>query len=143
VIVPDVNVLVHAWEPSSPEHVPCREWLEAAANSTRTLGLQPVVSSGCVRVLTHPRIFRQPAPAAAVLERIAALRRRPNVVELFPGPRAWELFAELCRVTAARGNEVPDAYIAAVTIEHGGTLVSADRGLSRFPGLDVRHPFDG
>lgn len=39
-----------------------------------------------------------------------------------------------CRA-GARGNLVPDAFLAALAIEHRATLVTSDRGFARFPGL--------
>ncbi len=41
---------------------------------------------------------------------------------------------------AVRGNLVPDAYLAALAIEIGAELISADRDFTRFPGLRWRHP---
>lgn len=141
-IVPDVNVLVHAWQASSPQHEPYRMWLEETVNGTEVLGLAHNVLSGAVRVLTHPRVFERPADAAAVLDRVEGLREQPSTVDLMPTDRTWANFAELCRTTGARGNDVPDAYIAALTISNGGTLVTADRGFGRFPALRWAHPLD-
>lgn len=142
-IVPDVNVLVHAWQPSSPQHEALRTWLEEAVNGSEVLGLAHTVLSGSVRVLTHPRVFERPADAGEVLERVARLREQANTVDLMPTDRTWPEFAELCRTIGARGNDVPDAYIAALTISNGGTLVTADRGFTRFANLRCRHPLDG
>lgn len=33
-----------------------------------------------------------------------------------------------------------DAHLAALAVEHGATLMSADRGFARFPGLRFRNP---
>jgi predicted nucleic acid-binding protein len=59
-----------------------------------------------------------------------------------PGPRHWPLFSTLCRRVNARGNTVPDAYLAALAIEHDAEWYSADRGFARFPGVRYRHPLD-
>lgn len=139
----DVNVLVNAWQPSAPQHAEYRHWLERLVNEPMPVALAPMVLSGAVRVLTHPRIFERPNSSAEVLERIDALRQRRNVVELSPGKRHWALFGALCRETHAQGNDVPDAFLAALAIESGSTWITADRGFCRFPGLDWRHPFDG
>jgi len=37
-------------------------------------------------------------------------------------------------------NVVPDAYLAALAIEHGATWVTSDQGFARFPGLTWRTP---
>jgi predicted nucleic acid-binding protein len=44
------------------------------------------------------------------------------------------------RKTASKGNAVPDAFLAAMAIEQGATLISADRSFARFPRLMWRHP---
>lgn len=69
------------------------------------------------------------------LAHIDQLRRNPSVIAISPGPRHWEIFADLCREVAARGSLVADAAHAAVAIEHGATWVTFDRDFGRFPGL--------
>ena len=48
----------------------------------------------------------------------------------------------LCRAANAKGNLIPDAYLAALAIESGTEWITADRDFSRFPGLQWRHPLD-
>lgn len=48
----------------------------------------------------------------------------------------------LCREAGARGNLVPDAYLAALAIESGSEWITMDRNFSRFKGLRWRHPAD-
>lgn len=102
-----------------------------------------MVLSGFLRVATNPRAFPDPTPIEIALGVASAWRDRANHVALEPGPRHWRIFTDLCLRTGARGNAVPDAYLAALTIENGGVLVSADRGRARFPDLRTRHPLDG
>lgn len=93
-----------------------------------------------MRVATHPRIFDPPASTSAALAFAHALRSQPNAVLVAPGSRHWEIFGRLCRAAEARGNLVPDAYLAALAIESGSEWVTTDRDFSRFPGLRWRHP---
>jgi predicted nucleic acid-binding protein len=58
------------------------------------------------------------------------------------GDRHWDIFAALCRKTRARGNHIPDAFLAALAIESGSEFVTADRGFARNPELRWRHPLD-
>jgi toxin-antitoxin system PIN domain toxin len=141
-ILPDVNVLVYAFREDAPEHRQYRKWLLERVESSEAFGLSELVLSGVVRVLTHPRVFDPPTPIAAALEYCDALRAQPNVVVLSPGERHWEIFSTLCTRVRAKGNVVPDAYHAALSIEHGCEWVTADRGFARFPGLRWRHPLD-
>jgi toxin-antitoxin system PIN domain toxin len=98
------------------------------------------VLSGFVRVVTHPRVFVEPTPPAQALAFCDALRMRPNAVLVTPGPRHWQIFAGLCAGTGARGNLVPDAYLAALAIESGSAWATADRDYDRFSGLAVVRP---
>jgi len=61
---------------------------------------------------------------------------------LAPGKRHWAIFTRLCRDVEAKGNLVPDAYLAALAIESGCEWVTTDRDFARSSGLRWRHPLD-
>jgi len=67
---------------------------------------------------------------------------QPDAAVLSPGPRHWQIFTGLCAESGARGNLVPDAYLAALAIETGSEWISTDRDYRRFRGLRLRHPLD-
>jgi uncharacterized protein len=142
VLIPDVNVLVYAFRADSPRHEEYRGWLERRLKSKEAFGLSDLVLSGVLRILTHPRVFAPPTPTAPALAFVAALRERPNVVLITPGPRHWEIFTGLCRTSGARGNLIADAYHAAMAIEHGAEWITTDRDYTRFPGLRSSHPLE-
>lgn len=133
-------MLVYAFHEGAPDHDRYRGWLTAAVESDESLGISDHVLSGFVRVATHPRIFSPPAPVERALAFAAALRTQPNAVAVSPGPRHWEIFERLCLAVGAKGNLVPDAYLAALAIESGSEWNTTDRDFSRFPGLRWRHP---
>ena len=138
----DVNVLVYAYREDSPNHEPYRRWLERLIQGEETYGITDFVVSGFLRVVTHPRIFSPPSDIGSAIEFASQVRNQPNCVQIFPGPRHWSIFTRLCQQANARGNLVPDAYLAALAIESGSVWVSADRDYSRFPGLKWRHPLE-
>jgi hypothetical protein len=138
----DVNVPVYAHRAEAPNHADHLAWLDAARGGAEPLGLAPVVASGFLRVVTHPRVFKEPTPIELALEFLDLLRASPATVPVAPGERHWEIFAALCRRLGARGNQVPDAFLAAIAIEQGATWVSSDRGFAGFPGLRWAHPLD-
>ena len=141
-ILPDVNVLIYAYSDDAPDHQAHREWLRTVVDSESRFALSDLVLSGFLRIVTNPRAASRPASVAEALLFVEALRGRPNCVRVAPGARHWEIFARLCRNVAARGNLVPDAYLAALAIESGSELMTTDRDFSRFPGLRWRHPLD-
>ena len=139
-ILPDVNVLIYAYREDAAEHRPYRVWLERAMGGDEPIGLADSVISGVVRIVTHPKIFRPPSPIDDALGFIEDLFAQPAAIRLSPGRRHWIIFARLCREIRARGNLVPDAFLAALALEHGCELVTNDTDFARFKGLRWRHP---
>lgn len=115
-------------------------WLDEMVNGDEAFGLSDLVLSGFLRVVTHPRVFARPSPLVEALAFADTIRERQNRVDVRPGPRHWDIFASLCADVAAKGNLIPDAYLAAMAIESGCEWITTDRGFARFPGLRWRHP---
>jgi len=141
-ILPDVNILVHAHREDSEHHPVCAQWLRQVIDDDLAYGMSELVLSGFVRIVTHPKIFTDPSPLADALAFAEQVRSQPHCVILRPGDRHWEIFCRLCREAGARGNLVPDAYLAALAIESGSEWITMDRDFSRFKGLRWRHPAD-
>jgi toxin-antitoxin system PIN domain toxin len=139
----DVNVLVHALRDDAERHEEYRSWLDDVRRGPEPVGLADVVVSGFVRVVTHPKVFRTPTQLSVAFEFVDSLRTSPAFVPIAPGTRHWSIFTDLCRATEARGNDVPDTFLAAIAIENGATWCSADRGFARYPTLRWEHPLDG
>ncbi len=136
----DVNVLVYAHREDAQGHEGYRRWLERLANGEEAFAVADIVFSGFMRIVTHPKVFNRPSPLHHALAFIEELRRRPTFVPLMPGVRHWNIFVRLCRDTQAKGNLIPDAYLAALAIETGSEWISTDGDYARFPGLRWRHP---
>jgi len=139
-ILLDVNVLVYAFRGDIPRHAEYRAWLLAASAGDTACGASDAVLSGFIRIVTHPRIFTPPAQVEDALGFIDKLRARPSYVHVVPGRRHWRIFDHLCCEAGAKGNLVPDAYLAATALEVGAELATADRGFARFRGLRWQHP---
>lgn len=140
-ILPDVNVLVYALRDASSYHTECRSWLDDLMHGDEAFGMSELVLSGFVRIVTHPRIFDPPTKLADALDFVAALRSAPGYTVTRPGPRHWDIFANLCRHARARGSLVSDAYLAALAIESGSEWTTTDGDFARFSGLRWRRPF--
>ena len=138
----DVNVLVYAHRTDAPEHKRYAAFVNEMLTSSSTFGLSNLVLSGFLRVVTHPRVFKKPSPLSAALTFVETLQAAPNAAPVIPGPRHWLIFRELVAKQRLRGNEIPDAYLAAIAIEAGAEWASSDRGFARFEELRWRHPLD-
>ncbi|HEX6962031.1 MAG TPA: type II toxin-antitoxin system VapC family toxin [Lacipirellula sp.] len=141
-LLTDVNVLIYAAERRSPDHERYKQWLDELINGDEAYGVSDLVLSAFLRIVTNPRIHNQPMELLAAIAFAESIRNQPTCVVIQPGPRHWGLFTDLCRRVSARGNLVPDAYLAALAIESGSEWITTDRDYARFPGLRWRHPLD-
>ena len=136
----DVNVLVGAQRnDESPNSQTMRRWLEDALAGHQPIGISELALSAMVRLVTHPRLFEQPSAPSEAIAFADALLAAPQVTVVRPGGRHWAIFSELITEHRLRGNDVPDAYYAAIALEQGATIVSADRGFRRF-GIRILDP---
>lgn len=140
-ILPDVNVLVHAFRADSPQHAKARGWLDGVVNGESRYAIAPLVLSGVIRVVTHPRVFSRPSPLDEALMYCNQLLNQSHCVPIREGDRHWEIFSRLCAACDARGNIVPDAWLAALAIESGCEWITLDRDFARFEGLKWRLPW--
>ncbi len=134
-VLPDVNVLVSAYRDDAVAHASCYKWLRNVFEGEEPFGVSDIVLSGFLRIVTHPGIFILPSPADDALEFIDEMRDQPHCVPVSPGQRHWEIFSRLYLEVGARGNLVPDAYLAALAIESGCEWITLDRDFARFEGL--------
>lgn len=133
-------MVVAAHRADATNHASIRSWLERLIHGQATFGVPSIVLSGFLTIVTHPRIFTEPATLHQALAFTEVIRSRASFVEVSPGPRHWSIFTSLCEAADARGNRVPDAYLAALAIESGSEWVTLDRGFARFPDLRWRLP---
>jgi len=140
VILPDVNVLIYAFRRDSAYHNVCKPWLETVANDDAQFGVSPLALSAVARIVTNPRIFREPSAIEEVFAFCDRLMSRSNCEIVTPGERHWAIFKRLCAEGDARGTLVADAWFAALAIERGCVWISFDRDYARFPGLEWRTP---
>ncbi|SDW62952.1 hypothetical protein SAMN05421882_101941 [Nitrosomonas communis] len=136
----DMNVLIYAHREDTLQHSEYREWLESVINSTVSYGYSELVLSGFLRVATHPRIFEVPSTLSSAVRFTSQVRDSQNAVCLAPGPMHWKIFLGCMEQIDAKGNDIVDAYHAALAMEWNCVWVTTDKGFKRFKGLKVRHP---
>lgn len=141
-LLPDVNVLVYAARVESPRHPEYRVWLHDLVNGASDFAMSDSVLAAFLRVVTNPRVFRTPTPVSVAVEFVEGIADSQCCRLLRPGTRHLGIFLDLCRSLRLGGNDIPDAYLAALAIESGSEWVTTDRGFARFPALRWRHPLD-
>ena len=139
-ILVDVNILLYAEDSSSPHHTMVRPWWDALMSGSDVAALCWHSLNGFLRVATQPKIFTQPLTPAAACVKVRGWLNHPNACLVNPGPRHWMEYEKLIAATAATGNLLMDAHLAALAIEHGIGLASCDTDFARFPGLHWINP---
>jgi uncharacterized protein len=142
-VLVDTNVLIYAHRRDAERHQEYKAWMQAMVNGLEPYAVSDFALTGMVRVVTNPKIY--PHDAATINEALAfagQVRNQPHAHVISPGPSFWEIFARLCQQVNARAKLVPDAYLAALAIEHGCEFISTDSDFRRFPGLRWRHPLN-
>ncbi|MCK6685837.1 MAG: PIN domain-containing protein [Thermoanaerobaculia bacterium] len=136
----DANVLLYLFDEASPHHAPCKHLLEGGLQKNEIWGVAWPVLTAFLRLSTDKRVFTDPMSIEEAAEAVESLLGHSQVVLLEPGKRFWALFRQLLEQAQVRGPLVSDAFLAALAIEKGALLVSADRDFSRFPGLKWMNP---
>lgn len=139
-IVPDVNLLVYAYNRDAREHDAARRWWEGLLSGTESVGLPWAVSCGFIRLMTHPAVLTTPLPPDRAVAHVRSWFDRANVETLDPGPRHLEVLGRLLGDVGVAGNLTTDAHIAALAIERQCEVHSNDVDFARFSGLRWRNP---
>ncbi len=139
-IIPDVNLLVYAYDSGSRRHDAAREWWEALMNGTGSVGIPWAVILGFIRITTHSRVLENPLEVNGACSRVRAWLARPNAIVIHPGARHADILFKLIEAAGTGGNLTTDAHLAALAIEHQAEVHSTDADMARFPGLRWVNP---
>jgi uncharacterized protein len=140
VILPDINVLVHAHNSDSPVHDPARDFWDRCLAGPEGVGLAWVTLLGFIRIATHPKILLRPLPVAEVVRRIAAWLELPHFHIPVPSDDHFKRLAEALQLLGSAGNLTTDAHLAVLAMERGYVLHTTDTDFGRFAGLRWVNP---
>jgi uncharacterized protein len=139
-ILIDANLLVYAHVASFPQHEAARHWLDRQLNGFARVGLPWPSLLAFLRLVTNPRVFERAEPVEQAWAQVSNWLACDQVWVPQPTERHAALLETLLALPGVYGNLVPDAHLAALAIEHGLTLCSADADFARFPELDWMNP---
>jgi toxin-antitoxin system PIN domain toxin len=139
VFLPDANVLINALREDSIEHDACLQWLENTTIAGDAIALCEMVEAALLRIPTLPKL--QLVPMAQTLGFWKDdLWSYPGTRRICAGNRHAQIISNFINAFSLCGNDINDAWLAALAIEHRATLVSTDQGFSRFQGLSWINP---
>jgi len=126
---------MYSMNSDSEFHQRARQWWESAQTGSEHIGLTWPVMIAYLRLMTNPRIMPQPLTITEAVDDVHAWMQLPRTVMLYPGPDHVHILHSLLMAAGRGGDLTSDAHVAALALEHGGTVYSQDADFARFPGV--------
>lgn len=142
-ILIDANLLIYAVNSDAPHHGRARSWLIKTLSGDRPVGLPWICLLAFVRITTRRGILARPIGVDEALGYVDSWLEQPFVAAVGPGEGHWPILRNLVRFSGTAGNLTSDAHIAALALERGAAIYSADYDFRRFPGVDHVNPLEG
>jgi toxin-antitoxin system PIN domain toxin len=139
-IIPDLNLIVYAYDSASPHHQRARLWWQSCLSGTTPVGIPWIVALGFVRLWTNSRIFAQPMTVDVAATHVESWFSRRIVQVVNPGPRHAELIFGFLRSHGKGGNLTTDAHLAALAVEFRAVVHTVDTDFLRFSGVSWVNP---
>ncbi len=140
-ILPDVNVLVYAFDDQSVRHEDCRKWLRKVMEGEEPFAMVELILCSFMRVVTHPKILKKPPSLKQATHAVQAILGHPLCRIVRPGEKHFDIFLEKCHTVKVQGGFISDVYLAAIAIEHDCEMITFDKGFQRIPNLKWRLPY--
>ena len=137
-----VDIQLHAVDEQARAHSAAREWLEEALEGSRRVGLPWQSLLAFVHIVSHPRALPAPLTPADARSFVEDWLDAPTTWTPQPGHGYRDILGRLVRDLDLRGNLVGDAALAALALEHGLAVASADSDFARFPELTWLNPLN-
>ena len=139
-ILPDVSILVHAYNLGSPQHQVARAWWEETLMLPRPIGLPWASILGFLRITTNRGILKNPFFPLEATNHVKRWLAMPGVQILTPGEMHADILFRLLERLGMAGDLTTDAHLAALAIEYQAELHTADADFARFSGLRWKNP---
>lgn len=139
-ILIDANVLLYAYDASSPQHERARVWLETAMATEAEVGIGLTTALAFIRLSTDRRVFHEPLTVEAAIDHVSQWFARRNVSLAVPTEGHWLRLAGVAAEAKVRGALVMDAHLATLALERGAAIATSDRDFTRFAGLRLIDP---
>ncbi|MBA3418524.1 MAG: TA system VapC family ribonuclease toxin [Geodermatophilaceae bacterium] len=128
----DANLLLYAVDQSSLHHAAAAAWLESSLNGSRRVALPWLTLSAFVRISTNPRAREHPLDPGTAIGFVQEWLDAEMSWVPSPGSGFATAFLGLVTKYQLRGNLVSDAQLAALALENGLAVYSADTDFARF-----------
>ncbi len=138
----DANILVYAVDEDAPQHARAKAFLEEHLNGDRRIGLPWQSLTAFLRITTHPRVMSAPLSGSDAAGFVTDWLNAPAAWLPETTSKTWPILLGLINTHGVTGNLVPDAQLAALAIQHGVPVASADSDFALFPEVVWLNPFE-
>lgn len=139
-ILVDANLLIYSIDQGSVHHEKAHAWVTQILSDTAPVGLAWIAVLAFLRITTIARLMRNPLSPERAIAYVDSWLAIPHVSLVLPGEQHWPILRSLLQVSGTSGNRTSDAHLAALAIEHGYTVFTADSDFSKFAGVSVVNP---
>lgn len=136
----DANILLYSVDASSPFHGDASKCVTTALNGARRVGLPWISLTAFLRIVTNPRATESPLTPTDAWAIIDGWLSSPAAWVPAPGHSHREILRELTIRHHLSAGLITDAVLAALCIEYGLEMVSADSDFARFTELTWINP---
>lgn len=136
----DANILLYSVDEASPFHTRARDWLTEALNGPQRVGIPWMSLWAFVRIATNPRATDRPMSPAQAWECVQSWLDAPATWVPSPGRGHRDILGGLLVQHDLRAGLATDGVLAAMCVEHGLSIVSADSDFARFPQISWLNP---
>lgn len=142
-ILPDINLLVYAYNSASEQHKVCSAWLEKILNGNEPVCFSWPTIIGFIRILTTVKMVANPYSPKQAMDIAGEWLSTPVSMMLVPGDEHFAIFRQLVIDSGIVGARLADAHIAALAIEHNATVATSDKDFRAFDGVKWINPLSG
>lgn len=117
----DSNILVYAYDSTSPYHLKAKRFLEEKTKIKGEIGITPQVLLEFFGVVTQK--VKQPLNVETASELIKEIANNKNIVCLYPRQATYLRTLELAKKYKILGRDIFDAYLVATMLDNGVGLI--------------------
>lgn len=139
-IIPDLNLLIYAYDARSPYHELARQWWENLVCGNQDVGLPDVVLIGFIRICTRKSIYQNPMSIDEAWSHVEQWLESPVIRVLYGSELHLRMTMRLLAGHGTAGNLTTDAQIASHAWMHEATIHSNDADFHLFPQVNKYNP---
>ena len=139
-IIPDLNILIYAYNASAKEHAKAKAWWEQQIGSGELIGIPWVVLLGFLRILSGTKVVEEPYRTEELFSIIDSWLSYTNVQPLEQTLESYQVLKELMIELNLSGASTTDASIAALAFANKAKVATNDTDFFRYKELELLNP---